>query len=545
MHLVGDRDDPMSLVLDLVVVVGFAVAGCLLAGLPQQARNGGLLIVTAVLLLLADLSVVGSSFPASFQIAFVAGPLPYVPLAALLLRWPGQQLGVRARRFVALLLGVLPGGRLLDAVLWDPAWTDYRGRVWWLYLGTPRWLHDRLVVPLVHGSAALAAVVALALLVVHWRAQRRLDRVELLPLLAAAMAVALTAGSSEAVWVVPERLVPSATLDLVASWSLLLVPLSFIAVALTHRLARGQVAGAVVQIGAGSDVVPVLREALDDPALQVLYAVDGLLVGADGRSALPDPGRLPLPVRDRDGSDLAVLVVDPRLARHQELLQATVAAAGLAIANTRLRLAAQSQLAEVRASRQRIAESGLEARRQLERDLHDGAQQRLLAVSAGMSRAKLADGPEVVAVLDQTQQELRLAIAELRDLARGLHPALLSQAGLRAALSEVAAHAPVETRTDLDPGRWSPAVEATAYFLVCEALTNIAKHAQATSASICVRERDGALVVQVQDDGRGGADPGGHGLRGLHDRVTALDGHLTVSSPPLGGTTLTATLPCG
>jgi signal transduction histidine kinase len=180
----------------------------------------------------------------------------------------------------------------------------------------------------------------------------------------------------------------------------------------------------------------------------------------------------------------------------------------------------------------------------LERDLHDGAQQRLLAVSAALSRARLSTGPAADAALDETRDELRRAIADLRDLARGVHPALLSQGGLSAAVADLAARSALTVRTDVAPGRWPAAVEATAYFLVCEALNNVEKHAPGSCASVSVQPRDGRLRVQISDDGPGGARPDGHGLRGLTDRASAIGGSARIDSPAGAGTTITVTLPC-
>ncbi len=198
-------------------------------------------------------------------------------------------------------------------------------------------------------------------------------------------------------------------------------------------------------------------------------------------------------------------------------------------------------------------------RRRIERDLHDGAQQRLvaLAVTLGMASAKLDADPrglgglaEARALVRTAHGEAKAAVAELRDLARGIHPAVLTDRGLDAALSALAARSPVPVTVDVDPSvaagaRCSATVEATAYFVVAEALTNVARHARASRARVAVTRRDGALVVVVQDDGRGGAQPaGGTGLAGLGQRVAGVDGALHLSSPTGGPTTLTVELPC-
>ena len=190
-------------------------------------------------------------------------------------------------------------------------------------------------------------------------------------------------------------------------------------------------------------------------------------------------------------------------------------------------------------------------RRRIERDLHDGAQQRLvsLAVNLGLARATLGDLPEDARkVIDEAHREAKEAIAELNNLVRGLHPAVLEDRGLDAALSGVAARLPIPVRVAVDlPQRPSPTVEAVAYFVVSEALTNVVKHAQATRAEVTVERIGETLLVVVADDGVGGADlaaAGGTGLAGLAKRVASVDGTLSCRSPAGGPTVITVELPC-
>jgi PAS domain S-box-containing protein len=204
---------------------------------------------------------------------------------------------------------------------------------------------------------------------------------------------------------------------------------------------------------------------------------------------------------------------------------------------------------ELRASRARIVQAADAARRRLERDLHDGAQSRLVALGLDLRfvRGLLPGDPEGAAErLDAVLDELTLATDELRELARGIHPAVLTERGLAAALRTLARRSPVPVELDAGPERrMAPAIEATAYFVVAEALTNVVRYADAEEARVTVRRSDGLLSVEVSDDGRGGADPsGGSGLRGIADRLAALDGRLAVDSPPGGGTTIRAEIPC-
>jgi PAS domain S-box-containing protein len=208
----------------------------------------------------------------------------------------------------------------------------------------------------------------------------------------------------------------------------------------------------------------------------------------------------------------------------------------------------QARLEELRSSRARIVEAADAARRRIERDLHDGAQQRLvsLALEVRLARARVARDPEsAVPFLEHLGQELAETSAELRELARGIHPAVLTDRGLAAAISALASRAPVPVEVlELPEDRFAPATEATAYFTVAEALTNVAKYAQATHATVRVAGEDDTLVVEVRDDGIGGADASnGSGLSGLSDRVGACEGSLSVSSPPGEGTLVRALLP--
>ena len=203
---------------------------------------------------------------------------------------------------------------------------------------------------------------------------------------------------------------------------------------------------------------------------------------------------------------------------------------------------------EVRASRARIVAASDEARRRLERNLHDGAQQRLIALllTLRMIDSKTDDGSQARPLLTAAIEELAAALAELRELARGIHPATLTEQGLAAALEALAERAPVPVQVDVPPGEYGDQVDATAYYIVSEALANIAKYAKATTAAVRVRPDGNRVVVVVEDDGRGGADAvRGTGLRGLADRVIALDGSFSVESPPGAGTRLRAEIPLG
>jgi signal transduction histidine kinase len=200
----------------------------------------------------------------------------------------------------------------------------------------------------------------------------------------------------------------------------------------------------------------------------------------------------------------------------------------------------------VRASRARIVEAGDAERRRLERDLHDGAQQRLLGIRLALqlARSRMAEGAGSDDLLAEADDEVMEALAELRSLARGIHPAVLTDEGLAPALAALARRAPVPVELRVCPERLPGSVEATVYFVAGEALANVAKHAHAAHVTIDVTRSNGSVAIEIADDGTGRADPRGAGLRGLRDRVEALDGRLQVDSAPGRGTRVRAALPC-
>jgi len=250
--------------------------------------------------------------------------------------------------------------------------------------------------------------------------------------------------------------------------------------------------------------------------------------------------------RDHPVGRIGVVVADPALARHQGLVNAAVGASGLALRNARLQAELRAQLDQVHASRRRIAEAGVAERRRIERDLHDGLQQRLLALTLTLAQVRAStDDPAVLKVVEMMRTEMHIALQELRDVAHGVLPAMLAQGGLQPALDDVVERLPLTVDLDVAPGRWPPWVETTAYFIACEGLANVVKHATAEHAGVRISSSDNELRLEVTDNGRGGADPSrGTGLAGLADRARAIGGDLTVKTRPAGGTLLQAVLPC-
>jgi signal transduction histidine kinase len=328
-------------------------------------------------------------------------------------------------------------------------------------------------------------------------------------------------------------------------------PVGFLLGLLRARLDRGAVGDLALELGQGvplGGLRDTLARALRDPTLVLAFPApsgDGF-VDPDGRPVdLPGaPGRAVVRL-ERGGELLAALEYDPAIESEDPgRVRAVGSVAQLALQNERLAAQVRAQLEEVRASRSRIAEAADAERRRIERDLHDGAQQRLVALAMRLDQAREASGAD--ALIDATTAELLAAIAEVRDLARGIHPTILSDAGLAAAVEALAERTPFPVALEVTEDRFPREVEVTAYYVVAEALTNVARHAHATEARVEARVERDRLVVTVVDNGRGGADPGaGSGLRGLADRLAVIGGELGVTSGPGAGTTLTATMPLG
>jgi signal transduction histidine kinase len=305
------------------------------------------------------------------------------------------------------------------------------------------------------------------------------------------------------------------------------------------RLVRGELARETAEV----DVEDLLRRALADDSVAVAYPGPG----ADewvSPSGAPRAAPEPAVSITRHEREVARVGFDPS---HSDIetvgAVARIAAADLD--NGRLRAELVRQVAEISASRQRLAEAQRDERRRVERDLHDGAQQRLLALAFDLQSAQLSgDSARMQAALAEGATAAQTAVRELRELANGLHPAALADGGLPAALDDLAQHTPVPVRLDVQVGRLDPALEFTAWLVIGEAVVNAQKHARASEVRVSVGRAGDAVRIEVCDDGRGGANPVGPGLRGMRDRVEAAGGRLLVSSSAGSGTRIEAVLPC-
>ena len=398
----------------------------------------------------------------------------------------------------------------------------------------------------------LVVGVVLAILLRRWAQATAPQRRAMAPVLWSGVAMLVLLGAalgSDAAGI--NRLTDVAsTLGLIVFAS---VPWTFLIGLVRSRVVRaGAVSELLLRLGEAPGTGSLRRrlaDALGDASLQLVFWLDdkGKWVDADGRKVeLPREGAWT--AVELEGRRVGAIVHDVSLSAEPELLRSVAAAAGLAMENERLQAELRARVEDLRASRARIVEAGTHERRRLERNLHDGAQQRLVALSLSLrlAQGKLRKDPDAAdEMITAAQEELTLALAELRELARGIHPAVLSDRGLGAALEALAGRAPLDVElAEVPEDRLPEAIEAAAYFVVAEALTNVVKYAHATQATVSVSRYNGCAVVEIADDGIGGADPGrGSGLRGLADRVSALDGNMELDSPAGAGTRLRAEIP--
>ena len=332
-------------------------------------------------------------------------------------------------------------------------------------------------------------------------------------------------------------------------------PLVFLAALLNVRLARSAVGDLMLELRAEpapADLRDSLARALRDPSLELAYWLPdfGVYVDLDGKPVeLPDLQGRSTTLIDRHGEHVAALIHDPALDDEPELLEGVEAAAGIALENARLDAELRARLEELRGSRARIVEAAQSERQLLERNLHDGAQQRLIALSLELSMLKgRVDGdPDVKAGIDRARREIAASLAELREIARGLHPAVVSGHGLAVALEQLAARAPLPVELKVEVER--PASRAARGSGVLRRRGEPRRTSPSTRMRsrhrVAVLTKEGELVVEIVDDGIGGADSErGSGLRGLADRVEALNGRLRVWTPHGGGTRVRAEIPC-
>jgi signal transduction histidine kinase len=509
--------DPGGWVPDLLT--GWTLIGCGLAGWARRphSRSG------------APLAAAGLAWFVPDFAAASAGLLGWVGAHALYLhRGPLVQLVL-----------TYPRGRVSGRVEGAAVAVGYAAAV-----VTPMWGSRA-------GTVALAACLVTVAARGYVRAAGRERRMRRSALQATALFAAGTAAVASVRFAVPGPATDAATL-LAYEVMLCALAVGLLIGLLRWPWERAEVADLVVELGEARSgtLRDQLARALGDPSLQVGYWLpeSAAFVDAAGSPlAVPAPGSgRSATVVERDGQPLAVLVHDPAVLGDPGLVEAVSSAAGLAAANARLQGEVRSRLAEIAASRRRILAAGDEERGRLERRLGHGAQRRLgeLAYALRLARQSAA-GQGTTEGIARAEVQLARTQEDLARLARGLHPRQLSEQGLAAALAALAGDFPLHVDLTAPVTRTTPSVAACAYFVCCEALANVAKHASASAVQILVTARAGTVIVEVADDGAGGADPHGGGIRGLADRVETLGGTLTVASAPGRGTRLTAVIPDG
>jgi signal transduction histidine kinase len=528
------------------IVLGYVVSGAVAWWRRPDSRFGPLMVAAGFTFFLSVLSWSSAGVP--FTIGILFGLVPAAIYLHVYLAFPSGRLEraverwlVGAAYFTALglqVVGLLLGGFGPDDLL--------------TVIDAPDTAYTLLRVQLV-----ILAVLCLAgILVRHLGARRPLRRplALLVDVFALGLVMLATLYLSGALGLISGQ-DAFEMLRRVTFFVIGLAPIAFLAGLLYTRLARSAVGELLVDLRANpapSHLRDALAHALRDPTLTLAYWLPefGSWADLDGRPVtLPQPaeGRATTMI-DSGGQRVAALVHDPGLDGEPELLDGVAAAAAIALENGRLHAELRARLKELKGSRARIVEAGDSERRRLERNLHDGAQQRLvaLALQLQMLKSRIRADPELAEELaTSATDELGQSLQELRELARGLHPAVLEH-GLDAALHALATRSPVPTDVEYTAARRPPeTIALAAYFVASEALANIAKYARATAVAVRVSEAGGTMTIEIVDDGVGGADDTrGSGLRGLADRVEALDGTLRVMSPPGEGTMVTAELPC-
>ena len=525
-----DREVPIQGIEVVFTLVGGSFAACGLIAWQRRpdSRSGMLMTATGFLFFVSPLlSQVDGEFVSTLRVLFVDYWIfPFVALILTLLTSGRLQ-----TRFDRLLVAsyLIPLG--IGQVAWmmtDPA----EGH---LLLAWPDADVAHAIDRGQRGLLVFLSSVTVAVVAVRWWKASRPRRRALLPSLAGGFALLCFAALLVNDLVSGTR---SQTLLWIAACSLVLVPLAFLAGLLRSRLARGALADLFRGLGSmrAADLEAALRRALGDPSL--VLALEGEPAAGGDRAVTPV---------ERNGRRVAALVHDASLDEDPELLEAACAATAVALENQQLLAEADARLEELRASRERIVAAGDAERRRLERNLHDGAQQRLVAIALQLRllQNRVGDDPSAAELVTSASDELTESLAELRELARGLHPAVLEH-GLAAALGALANRSTVATSVSCEvPERLPEPVELAAYFVASEALTNVAKYSHAKHATVRLWRADGHASIEIADDGIGGADASrGSGLRGLADRVEALDGTLRVVSPTGAGTVVTAELPC-
>ena len=532
----------LAAMLGVVVGASFLAAGLIAWRSRPRNRTGLLMVVVGLAWLPQRLQ--DNALPFDLQLVMIAlGGVWAASLAHLVLAFPTGRLGGPVERVTVALAYVYAFALGVCNCVRDLTRWQGEGA-----MPAPiRLVLDNQVVVI----AAFGIAVTVLLLMRWWRSTAAQRRSAMPVLVASVLAIAFFVAAKPAEDAnVYEDAVHIALLLEVAA-----VPLAYLTILLQRRFHRAGVADLVVQLS-GSTRLDSLQSALattlNDETLQVGYWLpeQERYVDSDGKPILlpPGPNRVMTKV-DRNGSAVAVLVHDPSLRDEPELVEAACAAAALALDNERLTAELRARLRQLAASRTRVLQAAESERRRLERDLHDGVQQRLLSVAMtlGLAESTMATDPaQGKPLVGEAKEAVLAALDDLRAVCQGVHPPILTERGLVGAVQELTATASVPVSLTVDvPGPLQPEIESTAYYVLAESLANITKHARANAASVVASRTNGRLTVTVSDDGVGGADADkGTGLAGMAGRVEAIGGTLRVTSPVGLGTEIVAELPC-
>ena len=554
--LTSDHTNLRGAVAALGLVVGWGFIGTGLFAWARRPDNslGSLMALTGFAFLVAGLS--SSNIPAIFTVGAFLSSVYIVTTMHTLLAAPHGRLTRGDRRLVIAAYLLVTVAILPLYLFFDPQTEcgNCPNNVFLIH-------HSKSVVDVASLAINLLGVAIIGLvlrsLIRRWRTATRAERRLYTPMYAAGVALMIALAGN---LMLQSANSDSKAADVAFVISLVpfaLVPYLFLGSLVRARLLEG---GAVTGLMRRLNETPragqlrdALAEALEDSSLELVYWLPDRqgyvdFTGRDYELPTGDPSRAVHTVA-REGECVAAIIYDA-IEEAKPHVEAVGAAATLALMNERLEAELRAKVGELRRSRERMLRIGLEERRRLERDLHDGAQQRLvsMALNIRIARAKLNEDPLAAdQLLETAGHELDSALEELRELARGIHPAVLTDRGLATALETLASRAPVPVELEELPDERLPeAVELAAYFVVAEGLTNVAKYANATHATVGIERQNGRLVVEVKDDGVGGANPeNGTGLRGLADRIAVLEGGLEIDSERGRGTTLRAQIPCG
>jgi signal transduction histidine kinase len=541
----------------VIAAWSFLLAGLVAWSRRPQNRLGPLMVITCFALLAHQFRY--SHEALAFTVFFLVGELGYALYAHVALAYPSGRVTDRIERiFLVVAYTVAIAFPLAILFVYDGTRTlryfDPSARESVLLVVERGDIADALYKTYVVAGYGFLAFLFIALIARKLLRSTTRSRRLLAPLLLAAVVAALWAGLQGILAF--RRPVPEITYDLF--WwqiiALTALPLALLAGLLRGRLARVHVSDLVVHL----EQTPVdglrdeLAAALHDTTLELgLWLPErDEYVDAQGAPFVveDDPSRAVTWI-EHQGLPLAVLVHDPSLNEEPKLVEAVAAAARMALVNARLHAEVRAQLETVKESRARIATAADAERRRIERDLHDGAQQRLVALALELRSAQRGLGteadPDLDRLLASTADELQVAVEELRSLAHGIHPGALTQAGLSSALEALASRVPIPVTVDATTERFPAEVEVTAYFVASEALANVVKHAGASKVAVSARRDNGTLVIEVSDDGIGGAAASdGSGLHGLADRLEAHGGRLSVESIRGLGTRIVGEIPC-